>query len=145
MELLDSCRSQLSEKQYNRVLYVFQENKRVLEAANLLKSGELQAFGKLMFQSHYGLRDFYEVSCKELDFLVKFSAEKNFIYGSRMMGGGFGGCTINLIEEAHIADFSEEVSIAYQKEFNIKPEMITVVPGEGTIVESIGKSQEARQ
>jgi len=135
LELLDSCKSQLSEKQSNRVLYVLQENKRVLEAANLLKSGELQAFGKLMFQSHNGLRDLYEVSCRELDFLVKFSAEKDFIYGSRMMGGGFGGCTINLIEEANIADFTEDVSIAYQKEFNIIPEMITVVPGEGTIVE----------
>ncbi len=134
LELLDSCRFQLSKKQYKRVLYVLQENKRVLSAANLLKSGELQAFGKLMYQSHYGLRDLYQVSCKELDFLVKFSEEKDFIYGSRMMGGGFGGCTINLIEEAHIADFIEEVSIAYQKEFNIKPEMITVVPDEGTLL-----------
>ncbi len=134
LELLGSCRFQLSEKQYNRILYVLQENKRVLAATSLLKSGELQAFGKLMYQSHYGLRDLYQVSCKELDFLVKFSEEKEFIYGSRMMGGGFGGCTINLIEEAHIADFTEEVSIAYQKEFNIKPEMITVVPDEGTLV-----------
>ena len=134
LELLDSCRFQLSEKQYNRVLYVLQENKRVLAAANLLKSSDLKAFGKLMYQSHYGLRDLYQVSCKELDFLVKFSEEKEFIYGSRMMGGGFGGCTINLIEEAHIADFTEEISVAYQKEFNIKPEMITVVPDEGTLV-----------
>jgi len=134
LELLDSCRPLLSEKQANRVLYVLQENNRVLEAANLLKSGALQAFGSLMYQSHYGLRDLYEVSCKELDFLVKFSEEKDFIYGSRMMGGGFGGCTINLIEEAHIADFSEEVSIAYQKEFKLIPEMITVVPDEGTLV-----------
>jgi galactokinase len=144
-ELLEVFKSQLSKKQYNRVLYVLQENKRVLAAADLLKSGELKAFGKLMVQSHYGLRDLYEVSCKELDFLVKFSEEKDFIYGSRMMGGGFGGCTINLIEAAHIADFSEEITIAYQKEFNIKPEMITVVPGEGTIVETRDKSQEARQ
>lgn len=134
LELLDSCRSRLSEKQYSRVLYVLQENKRVLAAANLLKSGELQAFGTLMYQSHYGLRDLYEVSCRELDFLVKFSEEKDYIYGSRMMGGGFGGCTINLIEEAHIAEFTKEVSIAYQKEFKGIPEMITVVPGEGTLV-----------
>jgi len=140
LELLDSCKSRLSEKQYNRVLYVLQENKRVLTAADLLNSGELQAFGKLMVQSHYGLRDLYEVSCKELDFLVKFSEEKEFIYGSRMMGGGFGGCTINLIEEAHIADFSEEITIAYQKEFKLIPEMITVVPGEGTIVGSRDKT-----
>jgi len=145
LEFLDSCQSQLSKKQYNRVLYVLQENKRVLAAADLLKSGELQAFGKLMYQSHYGLRDLYEVSCKELDFLVKFSEDKDFIYGSRMMGGGFGGCTINLIEEAHIEDFSAEVKIAYQKEFNIIPEMITVVPGEGTVLGSRDKNQEARQ
>jgi galactokinase len=136
LELLGSCKSQLSEKQFNRVLFVLQENKRVLAAADLLKAGELQAFGKLMYQSHYGLRDLYEVSCKELDFLVKFSEEKDFIYGSRMMGGGFGGCTINLIEETHIANFTEEVKIAYQKEFKLIPEMITVVPGEGTIIES---------
>ncbi len=141
LDLLDSCRSQLSEKQYNRVLYVLQENKRVLTATDFLKVGKLQAFGKLMYQSHYGLRDLYEVSCKELDFLVKFSEEKDYIYGSRMMGGGFGGCTINLIEEAHIANFSAEVKIAYQKEFNIIPEMITVVPGEGTIVESRTKNK----
>lgn len=134
LELLDSCKSLLSEKQYNRVLYVLQENKRVLAAADSLKVGKLQAFGKLMYQSHYGLRDLYEVSCKELDFLVKFSEEKDFIYGSRIMGGGFGGCTINLIEEAHISDFTEEVTIAYQKEFNIIPDMITVVPAEGTLV-----------
>jgi len=136
LELLDSYKSRLPEKHYNRVLFVLQENKRVLAAADLLKAGELQAFGKLMYQSHYGLRDLYEVSCKELDFLVKFSEEKDFIYGYRMMGGGFGGCTINLIEEAHIANFTEEVKIAYQKEFKLIPEMITVVPGEGTIIES---------
>ncbi len=134
LEMLDYCKSQLSEKQTNRVLYVLQENQRVLAAANLLKSGELQTFGKLMYKSHYGLRDLYEVSCKELDFLVKFSEEKDYIYGSRMMGGGFGGCTINLIEAANIAEFSEEVTIAYQNEFELIPEMITVVPGEGTLV-----------
>lgn len=143
LELLASCKPRLSEKQYNRVLYVLQENIRVLEAANFMKLGNLQAFGKLMYQSHYGLRDLYEVSCKELDFLVEFSEEKDFIYGSRMMGGGFGGCTINLIEEAHIANFSAEVKIAYQKEFNIIPEMITVDPGEGTIIESRYKNQES--
>jgi galactokinase len=145
LELLDSCKSLLSEKQTNRVLYVLQENKRVLAAVDLLKCGDLHAFGKLMYQSHYGLRDLYEVSCKELNFLVNFSEEKEFIYGSRMMGGGFGGCTINLIEEAHIANFSAEVKTVYQKEFNIIPEMITVVPGEGTIVESRTKRQESRQ
>ncbi|MFO8148391.1 MAG: galactokinase [Gillisia sp.] len=134
LKLLESCKKDLSEKEYIRVLYILQENERVLKAAEALKNGDLEKLGELMYQSHYGLRDLYEVSCKELDFLVKFSENKNFIYGSRMMGGGFGGCTINIIEESHIADFSAEVKIAYQKEFNISPEMITVVPGKGTSI-----------
>ncbi|MFN4762567.1 galactokinase [Gillisia sp. Q332] len=134
MELLESCKKDLSEKEYIRVLYILQENERVLKAAEAMKNGDLKKLGELMNQSHYGLKDLYEVSCKELDFLVKFSENKDFIYGSRMMGGGFGGCTINIIEESHIADFSAEVKIAYQKEFNITPEIITVVPSKGTSI-----------
>ncbi|MGM1056581.1 MAG: galactokinase [Bacteroidota bacterium] len=134
LKLLESCKKDLSGKEYIRVLYILQENERVLKAAEAMKKGDLEKLGELMYQSHYGLKDLYEVSCKELDFLVKFSEDKDFIYGSRMMGGGFGGCTINIIEESHIADFSAEVKIAYQKEFNITPEMITVVPGKGTSI-----------
>ncbi|MGA8855134.1 MAG: galactokinase, partial [Christiangramia sp.] len=117
---------------YARCLYVLKENERVLAAANALKAGELQNFGKLMYESHAGLQYNYEVSCKELDFLVDYSREKEFIYGSRMMGGGFGGCTINLIEEEKIDSYIEEVSSAYYKKFNIKLDAISVLPGEGT-------------
>lgn len=134
-EKLNSSKQFLSENEYNRVLYVLQENERVIKASEALKTGKLPEFGKLMYQSHYGLRDLYNVSCKELDFLVKFSEEKEYIYGSRMMGGGFGGCTINLIEEDKISDFTKEVSAAYQITFNILPETIIVSPGEGTIVD----------
>ena len=74
------------------------------------------------------------MSCKELDFLVKFTEDKNFIYGARMMGGGFGGCTINIIEEDKIAQFGKDITQAYEAEFGITPELITVTPGEGTIV-----------
>ena len=66
-----------------------------------------------MYASHEGLQHKYEVSCPELDFLVDYSRDKDFIYGSRMMGGGFGGCTLNLIEEDKIEDYIEEVSAAY--------------------------------
>ncbi len=133
-EQLNSLESYLSENEYNRVLYVLQENERVIKASEALKKGELLEFGKLMYQSHYGLRDLYHVSCKELDFLVNFTEEKEYIYGARMMGGGFGGCTINLIEEDRIPEFTNEVSTAYQKAFNILPETLTVFPGAGTIV-----------
>ncbi|MGB8704771.1 MAG: galactokinase [Gillisia sp.] len=131
---LESAKNSLSEVQYNRVLYVLQENQRVLKAVDYITASELKKFGELMYQSHYGLRDLYEVSCEELDFLVEFSEGKDFIYGSRMMGGGFGGCTINLIEEKYIEDFSKDVSTAYKKKFGIVPEIISVLPSAGTVV-----------
>lgn len=134
LRMLKLSGGQLSETQFNRVLYVLGENSRVIGASNYLKAGELKKFGELMYQSHYGLRDLYEVSCKELDFLVNYAEDKEYVYGSRMMGGGFGGCTINLIEEDKIRSFEEEVTAAYEKEFQITPEFITVVPGEGTLV-----------
>ncbi|QED39031.1 galactokinase [Antarcticibacterium arcticum] len=134
---LEKYKTQLSEKEYNRVLYVLQENKRVLKGSELLKTGKLEDFGELMYQSHTGLRDLYEVSCPELDFLVNYTKGKNYIYGSRMMGGGFGGCTINIMEESKIEKFSLEVSQAYSAEFGITPDTITVTPGEGTFVERL--------
>lgn len=133
-KMLNNVREKLSTKQYDRVLYVLQENERVLQAAEFLKSGNLKEFGKLMFGSHSGLSDLYEVSCPELDYLVNYVKDKPYIYGARMMGGGFGGCTINIIESDKITKFGKEVSEAYYREFGIKPDLITVVPDEGTIV-----------
>lgn len=134
MEMLKSMRVNLSPKQYDRVLYVLQENERVLEGAGFLKAGNLKEFGKLMYGSHSGLRDLYEVSCAELDFLVDFVKDRPYIYGARMMGGGFGGCTINIIEAEKILEFGKDVSEAYFRKFGISPDLITVVPDEGTIV-----------
>ncbi len=134
LQHLNACRESLSEKEFNRVKYVLEENARVLKATEHIKSGELPEFGELMYQSHYGLKDLYEVSCEELDFLVEFTKDKNYIYGSRMMGGGFGGCTINLIEADAIEEFIEEVSAAYQSKFNITPDTITITPSQGTVV-----------
>ena len=133
-EILDEFKEQLTGKMYDRCLYVLKENERVLEAAKRLKSGNLKNFGKLMYASHEGLQHNYEVSCKELDFLVDFSQDKEFIYGSRMMGGGFGGCTINLIEEDKIEHYIQDVSKAYNEKFNIELDAISVLPGEGTVI-----------
>ncbi len=131
-EILKNFKNKLSAKIYNRCLYILNENERVLAAAKELRSGNLKSFGKLMYASHEGLKNQYEVSCKELDFLVDHSRNKDFIYGSRMMGGGFGGCTINLIEEDQIDSYIQEVSKAYFQEFNIKLDAISVLPDEGT-------------
>jgi galactokinase len=137
-KMLDESTSHLSFNQFHRVKYVLEENQRVLDGTHFLKTGQLEKFGKLMYLSHYGLRDLYEVSCRELDFLVKFSEDRNYIYGSRMMGGGFGGCTINIIEEDKITEFEKEVKKAYREEFQIDPDVIVVSPGEGTVVEKVG-------
>lgn len=131
-EMLESFKEKLTGKMYERCLYVLKENDRVLAGADALKSGNLEHFGKLMYASHKGLQYNYEVSCPELDFLVDYSRDKDFIYGSRMMGGGFGGCTINLIEEDKIKDYIKEVSAAYYQKFNIKLDAISVLPNGGT-------------
>lgn len=133
-EMLEEQKNQLSERQYQRCSYVLEENKRVQESAIALKEGKLREFGKLMYLSHEGLQHQYEVSCKELDFLVDYSRDKDFIYGSRMMGGGFGGCTINLIETDQVENFLQEVKPAYKEAFGIELDSIIANADEGTIV-----------
>ncbi|SDL08447.1 galactokinase [Salinimicrobium catena] len=131
-DILEDVKEELSDVQYKRALYVLQENERVLQAVKSIKTGDLSNFGDLMYDSHVGLRDDYEVSCKELDFLVDFSKEFDGVYGARMMGGGFGGCTINLIKEEAVEEFVSKASAAYFEAFGIQPEAIIVAPEEGT-------------
>ena len=129
---LAEFRNSLPEVLYKRAHYVVSENERVLKAVEAIRREDLGQFGLLMYNSHKGLRDKYEVSCEELDFLVDLTTEYKPVKGARMMGGGFGGCTINLIEEDAVEEFIEIASEAYQKQFNIKPEAIVVSPEQGT-------------
>ncbi len=92
-----------------------------------------------MYESHYGLKNLYEVSCKELDFLVEFTSNYKEIIGSRMMGGGFGGCTINLIEENFVNDFIDLVSKAYLDKFGIKFNAFTVNIDNGITIKNINE------
>ena len=130
--MLEEFKEEIGAIGFKRCQYVLEENERVQETEKALRDGNLETIGKLMYASHRGLQHQYEVSCPELDFLVDFSEEKPFIYGSRMMGGGFGGCTINLIEADKIDAYFKEVKKVYQEKFNITPTAITVVPDEGT-------------
>lgn len=130
--LLEQYKDRLDPVIYSRCEYVLNENERVLKATNTLKTGNLKDFGELMYASHHGLQNNYEVSCPELDFLVDHSRDKSFIYGSRMMGGGFGGCTLNLIEQGEIDSYVEEISKAYFDEFNVQLDAISVSPDAGT-------------
>ena len=97
-----------------------------------LKKNDLKTLGTLMYQTHEGLRTLYEVSCRELDFLVDFSKNIVEVLGARVMGGGFGGCTINLVHEDAADAFIKSVSEAYEKEFNIKLTSFEGHPSAGT-------------
>lgn len=131
-EDLLSYKTQLDEIVYNRCLYVVQEIARTQEAAVRLQENDLARFGKLMNASHEGLSKLYEVSCKELDFLAAYAQQQEYVIGSRMMGGGFGGCTINIVKDEAIESFSNGITAAYQHEFHVSPEVYVVETSDGT-------------
>lgn len=119
---------------FRRCRHVVAENRRVLDATKALPAGDFKTLGELMYQSHFSLQNDYEVSCPELDFLVQQTLGKEYIPGSRMMGGGFGGCTINIIEKGRVAEFVEQVSTIYRDRFGIDLTPIEVAIGDGASV-----------
>jgi len=132
-----SIRDQISESEYQKVIYVLQENQRVLDAFDALKNNNIERFGDLLYASHEGMQYQYMISCEELDFLVNATKETDSILGSRMMGGGFGGCTINIIHKEEILKFSETIKNAYHEKFNTNCSFYSVNISEGThIIES---------
>lgn len=138
-------RDKMGEEVYMRCLYVVEEIERTQQAASLLQQNELVEFGRLMYSTHEGLSNLYGVSCKELDFLVERArADKNVI-GARLMGGGFGGCTINIIRQDGVTEFLERTKIEYQKKFHIDPQIIEVEIVDGTAEVFIQEHQEHKQ
>ncbi|GMN05836.1 galactokinase [Croceitalea sp. MTPC5] len=133
-EMLLSIKTELGPLLFNRCSYVIEEIKRVQKAARELKNGNLESVGMLMYESHEGLAKKYEVSCDELDFLVELSKNEPELLGSRMMGGGFGGCTLNLIHKDAIDDFVKKAAKAYKKSFNINLNHFQTQPSEGTAI-----------
>ena len=117
---------------YQKALFVIQENSRTLKAAKAIEYGDLETLGSLIYQSHNGLSNQYKVSCHELDFLVNQAKANPNILGARMMGGGFGGCTINLIAKTQAEAFAEKVSKAYHREFNKTCSVYFIEISEGT-------------
>ncbi len=134
LELLEAHKGGLSNKIYRRCKYVVSEKERTLQACEYLERGEIEKVGQLMFETHAGLRDDYEVSCAEIDFLVDFAKAYEDAVGSRIMGGGFGGCTINLIKKDQIQDFITKVEASYYNQFNIKAEHYLLNISDGTDV-----------
>lgn len=113
--MLNDHEDEMDEIVFKRCAYVINENKRVHDACNALIAHDLKAFGNLMYQSHKGLQKNYEVSCKELDILVDATKDLDGILGARMMGGGFGGCTINLVYSDTIQDCMDRIKTYYNK------------------------------
>ena len=133
-EMLDTVRVEVPPVVYERCSYVLEENDRLLKGCELLKKGDFEGFGKLMYGSHDGLSKKYEVSCKELDFLVDFTRERDEVLGARMMGGGFGGCTINLVKRDQKEKLQAEITAAYYEQFMRSPEIYEVNIVDGTSV-----------
>jgi len=124
-------RELLGETLFHRVRHVVTENMRVVEAGEALRRDEMALFGKLMAESHASLRDDFQVSCKELDLLVTLAARQKGVWGARMTGGGFGGCTVNLVDSRQVEEFRSGLSQAYEDATGIAPR--TYVFGHATV------------
>lgn len=131
MEQLESIKDQISEEDYLRARYVIGEEQRVLDVCDALERDDYQTVGERMYQTHWGMSRDYEVSCEELDFLVTI-AEHCGVTGSRIMGGGFGGCTINLVKEELYDNFVKTVTEQFAEKYGHKPEIYPVVISDGS-------------
>lgn len=114
-----------------RAKHAVYENQRTLRAVEALKNNELDLFGRLMNESHISLRDDYEVSCEEIDVLVDEAWKVDGVIGSRITGGGFGGCTVSLVKDEAVAEFQQKVGAAYEKRFGIQADFYVVEIGDG--------------
>ncbi|MBF1484730.1 MAG: galactokinase, partial [Prevotella pallens] len=130
LEQLDSVKAEVSEEDYKRAHFVLGEKDRVLSVCNALEKGDYETVGKKMFETHNGLSKEYEVSCEELDFLNNIAREDG-VTGSRIMGGGFGGCTINLVKEDVYNKFVTDVKTKFAAKYGHAPEIYSVIVGKG--------------
>jgi len=131
VQQLEFVRSLLPEKIYRRCRHVVRENERVLDVAKALEAIDLQRVSKLLADSHASLRDDYEVSCPELDLLVEIASGQKGVWGARMTGGGFGGCTINLVEQGALESFVHVIEREYQTQTGLRPEIYKLEAAQG--------------
>lgn len=123
--------SQLPEVIYRRARHVITENARVLAAGTALEAGDLMTFGRLMDHSHQSLRTDYEVSCRELDLMVELARSIPGVYGARLTGGGFGGCTVNLVKAENVDEFKQTVARSYEEATGLVPEIYICSAADG--------------
>ncbi len=131
MEMLEEVKAEITPDEYKRARYVIGEVERVLAVCDALEAGDYETVGQKMYETHYGLSQEYEVSCEELDFLNEVAKEVG-VTGSRIMGGGFGGCTINLVADELVPHFKEVVKAKFSEKYGKEPIVIDVVIGDGS-------------
>ena len=130
MGMLNEVKGDISAEDYMRAEYVIEEVQRVLDVCEALEKGDYETVGQKMYEKHHGMSKLYEVSCEELDFLNDV-AKKCGVTGSRVMGGGFGGCTINLVKDELHDAFIKEAFESYTKKFGHEPKVYEVVISDG--------------
>ena len=130
MSMLEAAKAQISDEDYKRAVYVIGEKQRVLDVCEALENGDYETVGQRMYETHHGLSKDYEVSCEELDFLNDVAKECG-VTGSRIMGGGFGGCTINLVKEELYDTFVQTAKTKFNEKYGIEPIIIDVVISDG--------------
>ena len=130
MAMLDEVKAEISAEDYMRAEYVIGEVQRVLDVCDALERGDYETVGQKMYETHHGMSKLYEVSCEELDFLNDIAKECG-VTGSRVMGGGFGGCTINLVKDELYDAFIEKAKVEYKKKYGRLPKVYDVVISDG--------------
>lgn len=130
MSMLEAAKDQICDEDYKRAVYVIGEKQRVLDVCEALEKGDYETVGQRMYETHHGLSKDYEVSCEELDFLNDVAKECG-VTGSRIMGGGFGGCTINLVKEELYDTFVQTAKTKFNEKYGIEPIIIDVVISDG--------------
>jgi galactokinase len=141
LEELTQNRGLLSDTLYRRCRHVISENKRVRDVADLFAQGRTEGLRELISESHRSMRDDYEISCRELDVMVEIAEQQRGVYGARMTGGGFGGCTINLVDAEYTAEFQRRVSAEYESKIGLHPDIYICEASQGAeLVESTAEN-----
>ena len=130
MQMLSEVKGKVSDEDYMRAEYVIEEIQRVLDVCDALERDDYETVGQKMYETHHGMSKLYEVSCEELDFLNDIARECG-VTGSRVMGGGFGGCTINLVKDELYDAFIARAKKEYAAKFGHEPKIYPVVISDG--------------
>jgi len=131
MDMLERAASHMDPLIFRRCAYVIRENERVLEAGDLLEAGSVREAGRLLFEAHEDMRENYEITCAETDMLVNEARDSGIVAGARQMGGGFGGCTINLVHAPDERRFRDLITKKYRRTFGKTPDFIDVMTAMG--------------